>query len=51
MTYEVENPSPVLGQAQKYGGLKTVNGKTSWHFSQWKCDVLVSNWEKDDDKI
>jgi hypothetical protein len=29
MTYEVENPSPVLGQAQKYGGLKTVNGKTS----------------------
>jgi len=34
MTYEVENPSPVLGQAQKCGGLKTVNGTTSLHFGQ-----------------
>jgi hypothetical protein len=43
MIYEVENPGPVLGQAQKCGGLKTVNGKSSLHFDQWKCDVLVSN--------
>ena len=26
MTYDVENPGPGLGQTQKYGGVKPVNG-------------------------
>ena len=26
MTYDVGNPGPSLGQAQQYGGVKSVNG-------------------------
>ena len=31
MTYDVENPGPGLGQAQKYGRVKLVNGISSCH--------------------
>jgi len=32
MTYDVGNPGPGLGQATKYGGVKTVNGITTLPF-------------------
>jgi len=32
MTYEVENPGPDLGQAQKCGRVKSVNGMQTLFF-------------------